>query len=113
MTEARLFVLQRLTAVLLAVMVMVHIIVIVYASGGGLSAAEILGRTRGNFGWALFYQTFVIAAAIHAPIGLRNVLIEWTRLSRQFIDIAMLLFAGLLLFLGSRAVVAVFVGYMS
>ena len=34
-----------------------------------LSAAEILGRTRGSIGWAAFYGLFVVAAALHGAIG--------------------------------------------
>ena len=33
---------------------------------GGLSAAEILERTRGSVGWAAFYALFVLAVAVHA-----------------------------------------------
>jgi fumarate reductase subunit C len=51
----------------------------------------------------------VVAVAIHAPIGLRNVLREWTRWRGRTLDIALALFALLLLGLGGRAVMAVFV----
>ena len=43
----------------------------IYAIQGGLSAAEILGRTQGSIAWALFYGTFVVAVSVHASIGLR------------------------------------------
>ncbi len=106
--ERMLFVLQRVTAVLLAGMVVVHIAVILYASAGSLSVAEILGRTRGNVAFAAFYGLFVAAAAVHAPIGLRNVLHEWTPLPRVAVDIAMAAFAATLVWLGGAAVHAVF-----
>ncbi|HUF86424.1 MAG TPA: succinate dehydrogenase [Thermohalobaculum sp.] len=105
--ERQLFVLQRLTALVLAPLVLVHLGLIVLAIRGGLSAAEILGRTQGSVGWALFYGAFVLAAAVHAPIGLRNVLNEWTPLGRRAADRLALAFAVLLLALGLRAVLAV------
>jgi len=106
MSEMRLYALQRLSALVMIPLVLVHLGLIVYAVDG-LSAGEILGRTRGSVGWALFYGLFVVAAAIHAPIGLRNVLREWTTLARRPVDLAMLAFGALLLVLGLRAVVAV------
>ena len=56
----------------------------------------------------LFYAMFVIAVAIHAPIGLRNVLREWTAWRGRSLDLALALFAILLLVLGLRAVFAVY-----
>ncbi len=105
--ERRLFVLQRLTAMLLAPLVLVHLGLVLVAIRGGLTAAEILGRTQGSLGWGLFYGLFVIAAAVHAPIGLRSVLNEWTPLSRWAVDTVCVAFGGLLLVLGLRAVWAV------
>ncbi len=107
MNEARLYLLQRFSAMLLAPLVLAHLALIVYAVRGGLSAAEILSRTQGSLFWALFYGLFVVAAAVHAPIGLRNVLREWTPWHGQSLDWAMLGFAGLLAVLGLRAVAAV------
>ncbi len=107
MNEARLYLLQRLSAMLLAPLVLAHLALIVYAVRGGLSAAEILSRTQGSLFWAMFYGLFVVAAAVHAPIGLRNVLREWTPWHGQSLDWAMLGFAGLLAVLGLRAVAAV------
>ena len=107
MTEARLYLLQRLSALLLAPLVLVHLGVILYAVRGGLSAAEILSRTQGSAFWALFYGLFVLAAAVHAPIGLRNVLREWTPWRGRSLDWAMAAFAALLIVLGLRAVAAV------
>ena len=45
-----------------------------------MTAADILARTRGSIVWASFYGVFVAAAAIHAAIGVRNVLTEWSPL---------------------------------
>ncbi len=107
MNEARLYLLQRLSAMLLAPLVLAHLALIVYAVRGGLSAAEILSRTQGSLFWAMFYGLFVVAAAVHAPIGLRNVLREWTPWHGQSLEWALVGFAGLLAVLGLRAVAAV------
>lgn len=98
---------QRASAAVLALCVIVHLAVIVLAVRGGLSAAEILGRTRGSAGWALFYGVFVLAIAIHAPIGLRTIIREWTPWRTARVDLACLAFGVLLLVLGLRAVAAV------
>jgi fumarate reductase subunit C len=105
--ERRLFLLQRLTALMLAPLVLVHLGLVLVAIRGGLTAAEILSRTQGSVGWALFYGLFVVAVAVHAPIGVRNVLREWTGLARGAVDWLALGFGGLLLAVGLRAVWAV------
>ncbi|MFQ5565719.1 MAG: succinate dehydrogenase [Paracoccaceae bacterium] len=105
--ERRLFLLQRLTALVLAPQVLVHLGLVLVAIRGGLTAAEILARTQGSVGWALFYGLFVVAVAVHAPIGVRNVLREWTGLARAAVDWVALGFGGLLLVVGLRAVWAV------
>ena len=105
--NVRRYVWQRLTAALLLPLVVIHLIVIFYATQKGLSAADILARTRGSVAWAIFYGAFVIAAAVHAPIGLRNVLAEWTPLGSRACDIIAVLFGAVLAVLGFRAVTAV------
>ena len=67
---------QRASAAVLAVCIVVHLVTMIYAVRGGLSAAEILARTQGNYAWFAFYTVFVLAVSIHAPIGLRTVLAE-------------------------------------
>ena len=57
--------------------VAVHLVTIVYAVRSGLTAAKILGRTRGSVAWFAFYSLFVLAVTMHAPIGLHSVLSEW------------------------------------
>jgi fumarate reductase subunit C len=47
----RLYILQRATAIIMAPLVLAHLFVIFYATNRGLSAADILGRTRGSIGW--------------------------------------------------------------
>jgi fumarate reductase subunit C len=105
---AALFLAQRVSAAVLAFAVAVHIGTILYAVRGGLTAGEVLARTRGN-GWFLaFYLVFVLAVAVHAPIGLRNVLREWTPWRSRSLDLAVAAFGVLLLTLGLRAAFAVF-----
>lgn len=108
MTTARLFLVQRASAAVLALAVLVHLATIIVAVRGGLTAGEILGRTSGNVAWLAFYTVFVIAAAIHAPIGLRNILREWAGWRGPSCDIAVGLFAAALLALGLRATWAVY-----
>jgi len=99
---------QRVSAAVLAICVIVHLITIIYAVRSGLSAAEILGRTRGNAAWAAFYALFVLAVAVHAPIGLRNVLSESFNWRGTGLEITVLALAVALAVLGLRAVYAVF-----
>ena len=106
--ETRLWIAQRASAAVLALCVLVHLAVIVYAVRGGLSGAEILARTRGSAGWLAFYSVFVVAASVHAPIGLRAVFIEWLRWRGRSRDAVLLLLAGVLAWMGMRAVLAVF-----
>ena len=105
--EARLWYWQRISAMVLAICVVIHLIGIVYAVRGGLSAAEILGRTRGSWMFAAFYGTFVVACAVHAPIGLSNVLYEWRGGRGHAHAIIAQLFAALIAVLGFFAVYAV------
>ena len=58
MLDRALFLLQRLTAMALAPLVLVHLGLILVASRDGLTAAEILGRTQGSTVWAVFYGAF-------------------------------------------------------
>lgn len=102
-----LFVLQRLTAAILGPFVLIHLVVILYAVRGGLTAADILARTQGNVWWIGFYSLFVIAVAIHGPIGMRRILMEWFRMSATVVNVVCGLLAVLMLVMGLRAVVAI------
>ncbi len=106
-SQTLLWIAQRASAVVLALCVVVHLATIIYAMRGGISAAEILGRTRSNTAWLAFYSLFVLACAVHAPIGLRTVLREWAAWRGRGCDAAMWLFAALLAWAGMRAVLAV------
>ena len=103
-----LWVAQRASAAVLALCVTVHLATMIYAIRGGLSAAEILSRTKGNAGWLAFYSVFVLAVALHAPIGLRSVLLEWFGWRGASRDIFLVSLAMLLAGLGMRAVFGVF-----
>lgn len=103
-TEARLWLAQRLSAMVLALCIVVHFITIIVAVRGGLSAAEISARVGGNPAWTAFYGVFVLAIAVHAPIGLRAVLSEMTALTAKRVDLLCFIAAMLLLVLGFRVV---------
>ena len=105
---AALFLAQRLSAAVLAVAVTVHLATIIHAARAGMTAADVLARTHGNIAFLTVYAVFVLAVAVHAPIGLRNVLREWTPWRGRGVDIALAAFALLLLALGLRAALAVF-----
>lgn len=106
--EALLWIAQRASAAVLALCVVVHLATIIYAVRGGLTADEILGRTRGNGAWLAFYGVFVFAVAIHAPIGLRTVLGEWLGWRGPSREAFLAAVSAFLLFTGLRAVMAVF-----
>ena len=103
----RLYMAQRITALLMAPLVIGHLVTMIYAIQGGLSAAEILGRTQGSIVWFLFYGTFVSAVSIHGAIGLRVVAQEWGGMKGAFLDVFMWLTGLGLFILGARAVWAV------
>jgi fumarate reductase subunit C len=105
--NVRLYLWQRATAAVMAPLVLAHLCVVFYAMHRGLSAAEILARTRGSVAWGMFYSVFVGAAAIHASIGVRSILGEWFSFNGKSRDIAVILFGLALAALGLRAVAAV------
>ena len=107
-SETILWLAQRASAALLALCVAVHLVTIVYAVRGGLSAAEILERTRGSSAWFAFYSIFVLAVTVHAPISLRSVLAEWLSWRGRSRDFVLLVFAAFLAWAGMRAVLGVF-----
>jgi len=103
----RLYLWQRATAALMVPLVMVHIAVIFYATRNGMTAADILSRTHNSIVWASYYGLFVAAASIHAAIGVRNVLAEWSPLTDRRVGPFAVVFGLLLAALGARAVFAV------
>ena len=105
--NVNLYVWQRLTAAVMAPLVLVHLAVIFYATHKGLSAADVLARTRGSVVWFAFYSLFVAAVAVHASIGLRTILAEWSPLGARFRQFIVIVFGLSLAALGFRAVAAV------
>ena len=105
--EARAWVAQRASAAVLALCVVVHLATMIYAVRHGLTAEAMLGRTRGNAAWAAFYGVFVIALAVHAPLGLRTVAAEWLGWRGRGVDFAWIFVGIALLALGARAIAAV------
>jgi len=107
MLSIRLYLAQRITAMLMAPLVLLHLGVMVYAIQGGLTSSEILGRTQGSLFWGLTYGLFVVALSIHAAIGLRVVIHEWFGLNESLLNWITYAITLLLLGLGGRAVYAV------
>jgi len=105
--ETRLWIAQRASAAVLAICVAVHLATMTIAVHGGLSAADILGRTRGSAAWGAFYGLFVLAVSIHAPLGLRTIASEWLGWRGPGADAACAMIALALLALGLLAVAAV------
>jgi len=103
--EVWLFASQRLSAMILAPLVLLHLATMIYAVQDGLSAAEILGRTRGSVFWGGLYALFIAAASVHGAIGLRAVLREWTPLRGA--GVVAMAFCVAILALGWRAVAAI------
>jgi fumarate reductase subunit C len=104
---AGLWVAQRVTAAILAFCVLVHLVTMVYAVRGGLTAAQILDRTHASVAWGAFYSLFVLAAGVHGAIGLRTVASEWLAFRGRVADAAMGLAGVAIIVLGLRAVAAV------
>ena len=102
--EARRWYWMRISSMVLGVCVLVHLATIVYAVRGGLSAAEILGRTRGSVAFATFYGVFVLASAVHVPIGLEAIVREWLGATARTARAVAWLVALAIVVLGLRAV---------
>jgi fumarate reductase subunit C len=108
--ETWLWIAQRASAVLLALCVLVHLVTIIYAVRHGLSGEAILARTRGNGAGLAFYTLYVLAIAVHAPIGLRTLCQEWLGWRSASLNWVALFIALALFAFGLRAGWAVFSG---
>lgn len=102
-----LYIVQRLSALVMAPLVIGHVVMMIVAARGGLTAGEILARTQGSLFWAGYYGLFVLAVSVHAAIGLRTIASETFRWRGRSLDLAASVVAGVLLLLGGRAVLAV------
>ena len=107
--NVRLYVWQRATAAIMVPLVLIHIAVIFYATRQQMTAADILSRTHSSVAWASYYALFVAAVSIHASIGVRNVLAEWSRLTERRAGQIAIVFGVVLAFLGAHAIFALVV----
>lgn len=107
MLDIRLYMLQRITALIMAPLTLGHIAVMIYAIQGGLSTSEILARTQGSLWWVVFYGSFVVAVSVHAAIGLRVIVAETLNLRGPVLSALTWGLCLLFLIMGARAVLAV------
>ena len=107
MLDVRLYLAQRISALIMIPLVFVHLGVMIYAVRGGLSAEEILGRTQGSVAWMLFYGVFAAAASLHAAIGLRVIAHEVFGLRGPGLGAMTWGVFALFFWMGARAVTAV------
>ena len=107
MLDTRLYLLQRISAMIMAPLVMLHLGVIIIVIQGGLDSAEILSRTQGSFFWGSIYSLFVVMVSIHAAIGLRVVMFEWLKITDLTLNLISWLIFVILISTGFRAVFAV------
>lgn len=105
-----LWIFQRASAGLLAICVLVHLFTIVYATQAGLSGADIVARLQSNTIWFGFYLLFLLSVSVHAPIGIRTVLMEHTGLPRGFIDAFALILLVALLWSGVASMLLLYRG---
>lgn len=106
--QVHLWAVQRITAAVLALGVSVHLLTVILAVRGGLNAADILGRTRGNSAWLLFYVVFALAAGLHGAIGLRNIAGETLGWRGRGFDLAWIGIGLLTALFGIRAAYGLF-----
>ena len=69
MLDLRLYLAQRLSALVMVPLTLGHIAVMIYAIQGGLSTAEILGRTHGSLAWFAFYGTLSLPCLFTLPLA--------------------------------------------
>lgn len=53
---------------------LIHLVLAALLGHSELTAAEVLARTRGSAAWLSFYGVFLLLIAIHAPIGVWQIL---------------------------------------
>jgi fumarate reductase subunit C len=102
--------LQRLSAMVLTLCVAIHLATMIWVVHGGLRAADVIARLTGNLAWSLFYAIFVIAAAVHVPVGLRRIADEWLNWRGAWASRASVLIGIALTLAGLRAVYALIGG---
>lgn len=95
---------QRISAMVLTIFVVVHLAIMIIAIRDGLTAAEILSRTQGSIAFGVFYALFVLACAVHVPIGVAKILEEWFSLSVQAASLISKIMAAVIVIMGLTAV---------
>ncbi|MEM7499316.1 MAG: succinate dehydrogenase [Pseudomonadota bacterium] len=110
MRETEFYLAQRVSALVMVPLVLGHLALMIYAIQDGLTAEEILSRTRGSLFWGLYYSLFVVAVAVHAAIGLATIAEEW--LGLRGIAVSTVRWAVFLALnsMGARAVLTVTLG---
>jgi fumarate reductase subunit C len=103
-TQAKLWYLQRISAMAMAIFVLIHLGIIIYAVHSGLSANAVLGRTQGNWLLGAFYAVFVLACAVHVPIGLQAIAAEWLNWRGRGVGLTAILYGILIAVMGLRAI---------
>ncbi len=107
MSSLRLYLLQRISALIMVPLVLGHLAMMIYAVRDGLSAQEILSRTRGSLFWGTYYSVFVLAACTHGAIGLRTIIAETTGFSGLRLNSGVVFVGMVATYLGLYAVFAV------
>ena len=100
---------QRTSASVLGLCVLVHLVGMIYAVNGGLTATEIMDRTQGNWAFLAFYMVFALACAVHAPIGLLAIVKDWFGWSGPRVYGTAIAVAGVLALVGVRTALVMFV----
>lgn len=106
--ESRLWLIQRGSALALVPLLALHLAGMILAVRGGLSAAEILERTRDNTTLAAAYASAVVLASLHGALGLRNFLAEALGWRGKALNGSAALAALLLTLWGGRAIWSLF-----
>jgi fumarate reductase subunit C len=107
MLNVHLYLVQRISAAIMAPLVFIHLGTMIYTIQGGISADEILARTQGSIIWGLFYGLFVLAVSVHAAIGLRVIVFEWLKIQGKALEVLTYAVGILLTGFGFRAVYGV------
>ena len=87
MISANLYILQRLTALIMAPLVLGHLAVMIYAVQGGVSASEILGRTQEvRFGRFSMHFSFLLSLFM-LQSECATVLFEWLKIRGSVLEL--------------------------
>lgn len=102
--EIKLWLIHRLSAMVLGLFVVIHLVTMIVAIQGGLTAEEIMARTQGSYLIGSFYLVFIVAAALHGSIGLRTVAQEVVGWKGPSLNLMTAVFCLLLCVIGFTAI---------